>query len=141
MKKKTLNIFASLSLLLVVTAATAMAQGTVESTKVAIPFAFSVGNEQLPAGKYVISKNGNTLLIRNTNGKGSVATLPAQTVANDGQAAIGRLVFNRYNDQYFLSEIWIPGEGLGRQLKIRATELAAARKADRDRTAILVASR
>jgi hypothetical protein len=141
MKMKNLNIIAALSLLLVLTAATTLAQGTTLSTKVEVPFAFSVGSEQLPAGKYVISKNGNTLLITSTRGKGSVATFAAGRITNDRQSRIGRLVFNRYNNQYFLSEIWLPGEGLGRELKVKVSETELAKSVARDRIEIAVAGR
>lgn len=141
MKKNIFTIIASLTLVLAVSAVTALAQGTNQSAKVAIPFAFSVGDTQLPAGTYVVSKSGNTLLIQNTRGKGSAATLAAQTIANPQQGAEGRLVFNRYNDQYFLSEIWIPGAGLGRELKVKANEIAAAWKTQRQRTEVMIAGR
>lgn len=141
MKKNKLTIIASLTLVLLVSAVSAMAQSANQSAKVSIPFAFSVGDTQLPAGTYVVSKNGNTLLIQNTRGKGSAATLAGQTIANSQETLDGRLVFNRYNDQYFLSEIWMPGAGLGRELKVRANEIAAAGANQRDRTEVTIAGR
>ena len=141
MKKNTLTIIASLTLVLVVSAATAMGQTANESAKVTIPFAFSVGDKELPAGTYVISKNGNTLLIQNARGKGSAATLAAQTIATDRASAIGRLVFNRYNDEYFLSQIWMPGANLGRELKIRSNETAVGTHAQREQTEVMIAGR
>src|SRR5215467_13430936 len=123
MKKKKFSVIAGFSLLLVMTAATALAQNAAQATKIEIPFAFFVGNNQLPAGQYVITRNGNTMLIANTSGKGSVATLPTRTIRDNQRLSIGRLVFNRYYNQYFLSEIWMPGEGIGRELRIGVSEL------------------
>jgi hypothetical protein len=140
MKRKSLNIIAGLSLLLVVTASTAMAQQMLETTKLEIPFAFSVGKEQLPAGKYVISKNGSSLVIRNTSGKGAVAVLPFRRIGNEREWTDSRLVFNRFYGEYFLSQIWMPGDRFGRELKTSVKELATSRNAPRERTEIVIAS-
>ena len=32
------------------------------------------------------------------------------------RADTGKLIFNRYGNQYFLSELWLPGELIGSQL-------------------------
>jgi hypothetical protein len=140
MKRKSLNIIAGLSLLLFVTATTAMAQQMLETTKVEIPFSFTVGKDRLPAGKYVISKNGTTLVIRNTSGKGSVAVLPFRRVGDQREWTKSKLVFNRYYGEYFLSVIWMPGDRFGRELKTSAKELATAKNAPRERTEIVIAS-
>jgi len=140
MKRKSLNIIAGLSLLLVVTATSAIAQQTLETAKVEIPFAFTVGKDRLPAGKYVISKNGSTLLIRNTSGKGSVAVLPFRRIGNEREWTKSRLVFNRYYGEYFLSQVWMPGDRFGRELRTSEKELATARNTPRERTEIVIAS-
>ena len=125
MKKRSLSLAIGFSAVLLLTAVTASAQGLVQSAKVQIPFAFSIGGEKLPAGRYLVSKNGNTLLIRNTSGKGSVAILAGQTQRGDRQVPDGKLVFHRYGDKYFMSEIWVPGDGLGREFRIKETDVAA----------------
>jgi len=140
MKRKSLNIIAGLSLLIVVTATSAMAQQTLETTKVEIPFAFTVGKDRLPAGKYVISKNGSTLLVRNTSGKGSVVVLPFRRVGDEREWTKSKLVFNRYYGEYFLSQIWMPGDRFGRELRTGERELSTARNTPRARTEIVIAS-
>jgi P pilus assembly chaperone PapD len=117
-----LSLIAGLSVLFVLTAATAQAQGTAQSTRVSVPFSFAVGSETLPAGTYVISENRNTLTIRSTKGNSSVAVLPARTIGNGRQAAYSRAVFKRYGSDYYLSEIWLAAQGLGHELKVRVTE-------------------
>ena len=140
MKRKSLNIIAGLGLLLVVTATSAMAQQTLETTKVEIPFAFTVGKDRLPAGKYIVSKNGSSLLIRNTSGKGAVVVLPFRRIGDQREWAKSRLVFNRYYGEYFLSQIWLPGDRFGRELKTGGKELATAKNTPRERTEIVIAS-
>ncbi|HKE60703.1 MAG TPA: hypothetical protein VKB46_28545 [Pyrinomonadaceae bacterium] len=140
MKRKSLNIIAGLGLLLVVTATSAMAQQMLETTKVEIPFAFTVGKDRLPAGKYIVSKNGSSLIIRNTSGKGAVAVLPFRRIGDQREWTKSRLVFNRYYGEYFLSQIWMPGDRFGRELRTSDRELATAKNTPRERTEIVIAS-
>jgi hypothetical protein len=117
-----------------------MAQQTLETTKVEIPFGFTVAKDRLPAGKYIISKNGSALLIRNTSGKGAVIVLPFRRIGDQREWAKSRLVFNRYYGEYFLSQIWLPGDRFGRELKTSGKELATAKNTPRERTEIVIAS-
>lgn len=141
MKRARLSIISGLSFLFVLTAATAQAQGTAQSTKVSVPFSFAVGSERLPAGDYVISENRNTLVIRSTNGDASVAVLPARTVGSGREAVSSRLIFSRYGSDYYLSQIWLPGQGLGHELKVRVSEPEVAKNSRERSTAIVVAGR
>jgi hypothetical protein len=83
-----------------------------------IPFEFTAGNSTLPAGDYTISRNENTpgmMLIRSDDSHSTVffgventytLQIPKQT----------ELIFNKVGDRYFLSQIWVAGEDLGREL-------------------------
>src|SRR2546421_11018984 len=86
-------------------AATAMAQSKVVAE---IPFAFYVGDTQLPAGSYVI-KAVNASASRISSESLSVAFIPNQ-IRNPSQQPAAKLVFNLYGSDYFLSEIWT-GDG------------------------------
>jgi len=78
----------------------ASAQG---KSRANIPFDFRVGSALLPAGAYEIeSTDPRVVWIRNQNGHGSVVALAMTTSGETKPAA--RLVFNRYGEQYFLSE-------------------------------------
>jgi hypothetical protein len=81
------------------------------------------------------------LTIRSTNGNDSVAVLPAWTIGNGQQATDGRLIFNRYGNQYVLAQIWMAGEGLGRGLRVKVSKSEAARNSRPNRTEIMVVSR
>jgi hypothetical protein len=83
-----------------------------------IPFDFSVGSKSLKAGEYSVrsfTSNGETVLIRNQD-----CSDEAIRLTNLVQARIvpqrATLVFHRYGQRYFLSEIWTPGSRTGRQL-------------------------
>ncbi len=69
-----------------------------------IPFDFTVANKLLPAGTYTLHRASSGLIeIRNHDKPIAVLTIGSQ----DGNTSPNgsKLVFHRYGDQYFLSEI------------------------------------
>jgi hypothetical protein len=84
-----------------------------------IPFAFTACHEQLPGGKYKVERlsgtNSNLLLVRGEDSRSSeiICTRDVQATRRSGTA---KLIFNRYGDQYFLSEIWLAGRIIGNEL-------------------------
>ena len=78
-----------------------------------IPFAFNVGNTNLPAGKYTITVLNPTsdrkiLQIRNANGRSS-AIISTNAVAGNASDD-SKLTFKRYGDQYFFSRAQMAGD-------------------------------
>jgi hypothetical protein len=73
-----------------------------------VPFKFMVGAVEMPAGEYVVQlpgEKGAVLTIRDPETKRSVYVL---TVANLGKKSENAaLVFHRYGDRYFLTELRI----------------------------------
>jgi hypothetical protein len=97
-----------------------------------IPFPFHVGDSVLPAGSYTTSNiggSGTLLVLRSADGKASVIVLSSAVHPSDGPAQ-PTLVFNRYEEKYFLSQVWTGSGGSGRQLRQsrHETEMAAAAK-------------
>jgi hypothetical protein len=80
-----------------------------------IPFPFVVAHQTLPAGHYIVSPaNAVALGIHDANNRGTfVPTESTQRSANDNSC---KLVFHRYGDTYFLSEVWVAGNSNGRTL-------------------------
>jgi len=122
MKKQAFRAITMLSFLLVLAAVSVNAQGRSESSIAGnIPFDFAVGDTKLPAGNYTLRRIALTssydrLVIKSADGRGdshSVMTMPNQTSEVQKQS---RLVFNRYGDQYFLSQVWMAGSNTGRDL-------------------------
>jgi hypothetical protein len=80
-----------------------------------IPFAFNAGRTMLPAGKYEISvvnpsSDRTVLQIRSINGHASAMV---QTNSINGSAAENaKLVFERYDDQYFFTKAQMAGESI-----------------------------
>lgn len=93
-----------------------------------VPFAFRAGDTLLPAGSYILETNNTnqTVLIRGT--KGGAAMIALTNAAERLKApADAELVFNRYGDKYFLSQVWNAGYNQGRQFKKSAAEKEMAR--------------
>ncbi|MFN8007597.1 MAG: hypothetical protein U0V70_11340 [Terriglobia bacterium] len=127
MSKKIVRMLFAVTLVSVLAGVSGYAQ-TANAVKASIPFEFRIGNESLPAGDYVISNvNGARVMIKNVNGSKSVSPMTNDVQANRA-ASDGKLVFNRYGDLYFLSQIWTPGEEVGRTLlKSNAEKEVASR--------------
>jgi len=99
--------------------ASAQAQMPGVPVRASIPFAFMVRGKTLPAGNYEIERvtdDPSGLLLRNVNNKHE--HLVFETESMEGKRIPGHsvLVFNRYGDDYFLSEVVTAGDQIGREL-------------------------
>jgi hypothetical protein len=123
-KKNLLSLAMSLVLLM---SAAAQAQST--HLNITVPFEFTAGNVQLPAGEYEVKTvgpwGGPLLSIRSLNSdKGLfIGSNSCQSLNPVGDA---KLVFHRYGQQYFLAEVWNRHSSVGHQIQVspRRTELA-----------------
>ena len=98
-------------------AATQVAQAQ-ETMVVDIPFAFVAGNATLPAGEYRVQKldgNSGVLLIHCWDANASAFVI-TQAVQPNEPPSVSKLIFNRYDNRYFLSQVWTAGSIRGRQL-------------------------
>ena len=102
-----------------------------ESMVVDIPFAFTAGSATLPAGEYGVQKldgNSAVLLIHCWDAKASALVITHAAEAKEPQSE-SKLVFNRYGNRYFLSQVWTAGSIRGRQLPKSPREKEVARSA------------
>ena len=113
-------------LLVLLTFSSAFGQSD-RQTIIHIPFNFSVGEKSFPSGKYVIERNRNNSdtvwVIRNKETDRSAIVVTRSARANDVVEET-RLVFNRYDDLYFLSEFWIVGGQNGHEVPTSSREKA-----------------
>jgi hypothetical protein len=128
MKKNIQSVVATLSIVVGLSIAGFAALGY--SVKANIPFDFMVGNKMFPAGEYTVSRGTSTgtLLIRNYEAK-KAANFIVQSATGKVESK-AKLVFNRYGEDYFLSQIW-DGSSDGNQVPKSKAERKAA-KAGRD---------
>ena len=128
MKKQAFGIVAVFSLLLVLSSASVQAQSNRNSIN--IPFNFNVGHKTFPAGEYTVEPtrkdSQNVWLLENKNRHKSVVfnTIPVWARVTQEQT---KLVFNRYDDQYFLSQICTAGDNSSRELRMRRWERQLAK--------------
>jgi hypothetical protein len=101
---KRITAIALLAIANLAMAGTSFAQ--TDGVQVNVPFDFTVGNKLLPSGTYQIrtqTKSGLAIVIQNQDKPITAITLVDQdgTKSHDG----GKLIFHKYGDQYFLTEI------------------------------------
>jgi hypothetical protein len=129
LKKQAIKAFVLLSLLLPLSAIYVYAQGNTLIREVKIPFDFSVSNKTFPAGVYSVTRvNPEKIMLRLSSEDGgeaiNIITIPVE--ANE-YPKTGKLIFNRYGETYFLSQIWESDEIQGRQLVKSRTERSVER--------------
>jgi hypothetical protein len=124
---KRITAIAVFALASLVTAGSAVAQE--HAVKATVPFDFAVGNSHLPAGTYTISsadsRSSTGLVIRSDSGKIAILT----TAFADGkQSKTGKLVFDKYGDQYFMREILCSNADMNLELPVSKAEKQAQKQ-------------
>jgi len=108
MKRKVLMGF--LALTLIATMATGFANAQSINFTLNIPFEFTVGDKVFPAGQYTIKRNpigsNEVLVIESANKKMSHDFKTRIFLSSDTATENKKLVFTKYGDQRFLSQIW-----------------------------------
>ncbi len=108
MKKQVLSIVATLGLLLTL----AIAGSAIAAVRLRanIPFDFTVGKDKLPAGQYTVDGTivqGHLLISAKDRSKSVFTSVfGGQSSRKPSQA---KLIFHRYGNQYFLSQVWDEG--------------------------------
>ena len=96
-----------------------------------VPFNFTVCTQTMPAGKYKVrpmtSATTNLLLVRSEDGQFAEITC-TRDVQGSKRASEGKLIFNRYGNQYFLTELWFSGDLTGNQVLKSEREEALIRE-------------
>lgn len=103
--------------LLVVVSAHAQDPGT--AIRASIPFDFIVNGRTLQAGQYEIRRVNDEpvgLVIQNVDHRHSEAMFPTEPVDAHKIPSNSLLIFHRYGDSYFLSEVVTAGEERGEEL-------------------------
>ena len=99
-------------LILAAGSATLCAQNSLSVTA-DIPFAFYVGDRQMPAGEYQTVQLGQVLvMVQHADGKEAAFRSMIPASAKD-RPTTSSLVFRNYGDRYFLAKIWRAGSQRG----------------------------
>jgi len=128
LRKSGLTIGAALfAATLLALAAATPAQALSQGLKVNIPFDFYAGNHYMPAGEYLIETIASGTIQLTNKDRHAVAALITFNVSNGRRAHSAQVIFNKYGNDTFLSEMWWTGQrdGVKPMLTNRERELAA----------------
>lgn len=139
MKKQALTL---LNVLLMLTALSVSVQSQ-QRAAIKIPFNFMVGQKTLEAGDYTVEKtrtdSDTVWLIQSRDGRTSALFITMLVRANETQDKT-KLIFHKYGYQYFLTQVWTPGN-TGRRLLMTRLERELAKNPTKQRTIALTARR
>jgi hypothetical protein len=94
-----------------------------------IPFDFALQGTMMPAGDYTVTCSNAVVIVRQVHGSHAAMTLTTPTLepADHQSRRTGFLLFKRYGDEYFLTDLWNPYLQSGRILpeSHRLKELAS----------------
>lgn len=146
MKIQILGTLATGFFLTLMIAAPARAQMPGTTVRTTIPFDFIVSGKTLPAGNYEIRRINDSpegLVIRNVGDKRDHVMFETEAVEARKIPRRSEVVFHRYGDTYFLSEVFSAGQQIGRELPTsrseRRLEYEAARNEIKQETVALAA--
>jgi hypothetical protein len=140
MKKQVFRAFIILNLFIAMTASV-HAQCVGNGVVMRIPFEFVAGDTTFPPGEYTIkpfSNHSSALLIlsKDYSAKAIVLTHAVGNRTGDIQDKT-KLVFNRYGNHYFLSQIWTSGYSNGLELFKSHTELETAKSVSKPQNVLI----
>jgi hypothetical protein len=103
MKSRIYGALATLAVALTVGVSFAQAQSRVNAD---VPFAFTLQDKAMPAGNYqIIARSGQVLEVRSLDSQHG-QLLIKQLSLQSSKDQSPKLVFHKYGDQYFLTQIW-----------------------------------
>ena len=106
--------------------------------RVTIPFQFNVGSEKFPAGDYLVAPLfDKSVKIESVERR--AATVVLTSLTGGGPKIQGpKLVFHKYGERRFLSQLWLHRSDVGRQVFASAEEIELAGAVPQETTIIMV---
>ena len=138
MKKQIVGTLVAGCLLALMIAVPARAQLPGTRIRVDIPFNFIVRGKMLPAGTYeikTVSDSEEDLLIRNVANHHDHIMFQTERLDEAKPPHRSEIVFHRYGESYFLSEILTAGEQVGSELIPSRAERQLKRELENNQTA------
>ena len=125
--KQSHSVLAVASLLAASWVGTSQAQ-IKDNLVVKIPFNYVVGSSSMPSGEYRLKPHHvarGAFWIQSEDGKKAVL-FQTFGASNGGKQHNAELIFNKYGNDYFLSQVWTGTDNVGRHLSQSAIEKEAA---------------
>lgn len=115
------------------------AQGVSTVLTANVPFDFQAGSAALPAGVYSVDLRTAGMVRLISADRKSAAIIPTMGKETLKYNETSKLIFNRYGESYFLSQVWGPGLS-GREIAKSRREKEAAFAATHSAKQTLVAT-
>ena len=129
--KRVFSVVAAGCLLSLLLVGVTRAQMPGTAIRVSIPFDFIVKGRTLPAGEYEITRIVDEpvgLLVRDLNDKHDKVVVETEPKVDRSIAKRDELIFNRYGNSYFLSEVVTGGEQTNEEVYPSHAERALRRE-------------
>jgi len=130
MKKQMITLMAVAVFVMTLTVVPSHGQNA-GNLSVTIPFEFATAGKTLPAGDYYVrrSLDGARVVMRIESKDGSLSLyLPTHGAQNAEIQNESKLVFNKYGEQFFLSQVWAAGRSTGEELNKTSRERTLQRE-------------
>jgi frataxin-like iron-binding protein CyaY len=130
MKRQMITMVAIATFLTMLAVASVHAQNAGDFA-VSIPFEFAAAGKTLPAGDYYLRRtfdNARVVIrLESKNGSQSIylATHAVQNIEIQNQS---KLVFNKYGEQAFLTQVWMAGRSTGEEMNKTGRERVLQRE-------------
>ena len=95
--------------------------------KVSVPFQFAIGGKTLSAGEYTVYSSSEKVWVQEKGGR-NVAVLFTNALEGKVPARDGKVIFDCYFNECFLSQVWIAGQETGRKLPDSKREIQLAKR-------------
>jgi hypothetical protein len=102
----------------------------------AVPFNFYMGSTAMPQGDYRVTEtsDGGVVVLQTTNAAKAITTFGVSGKSQDEPA---RLVFRRYGETYFLTQVWTGVGSTGHALSRSAREKELAQNGSAPTLAVI----
>jgi hypothetical protein len=107
--------------------------------KADVPFNFCAGYGTLPAGQYSFTRIGLGQMVLLSAGRRGAEIMMPRTIESRNDIQSAKLVFHRYGDEYFLSEIWTNADDSVRTLSVHPRERQLAKAGVSPQVAVVYA--
>lgn len=132
-----IHLLLLVSIGLLLAAAPGFAQADLEAS---VPFGFYAGKNVLPAGTYTLEVDNAGMVWINREDRRGRAVVGTVGVGGRDFDHQSKLVFHRYGNEYFLSEMWVSGRSTGRKFRRTPREDQIAHNTTSGKVTILASS-
>lgn len=99
--------------------ASSAAASDLAKVRVTVPFAFDLNGAKFDAGAYTIESGYGTPLMTIVRQEGRAHAFLGHPIGNPNGAQDPKLVFYVVDNAYYLAEVWLPGNGMGKGVPVK----------------------